>query len=112
MSKSMKKNFGSVGKALNADAREKRRRPSVGSATQSTRVNSVTVEMLREKEKDHILAVRLSRKRPAYQVQDDYSKWAMSHKKQADKIFFSYGEKDWLAQTHTSLQIHDTNHNI
>ena len=58
MSKSMKKNFDSVGKALkDAEAREKRRRPSVGSATHSTRVNLVTVEMLREKEKEHIFAI-------------------------------------------------------
>ena len=69
MSKKLKKNFGSVGKGLKEGSDEKRRRPSVGSVTQSTKVSSITMEMLKEKEKDQfILAVVLSGKRPAYQV--------------------------------------------
>ena len=69
MSKKLKKNFGSVGKGLKEGSDKERRRPSVGSVTQSTKVSSITLEMLKEKERDQtILAIRLSRKRPAYQV--------------------------------------------
>ena len=49
MSKKLKKNFGSVGKGLKDD--KERRRPSVGSVTQSTKVSSITLEMLKEKER-------------------------------------------------------------
>ena len=69
MSKKLKKNFGSVGRGLKDGSDKERRRPSVGSVTQSTKVSSITLEMLKEKERDQtILAIRLSRKRPAYQV--------------------------------------------
>ena len=68
MSKKLKKNFGSVSKGLReASDKERSRRPSVGTATQSTKRSSVTIELLREKEQT-ILAVRLVAKRPAYQV--------------------------------------------
>ena len=76
MSKKLKKNFGNVGKAMKQEERqqqqrdkEKRqkmlRRTSVGSVTQSTKVTSVTVELLGDKE--HILCVKLSHKRMEYQ---------------------------------------------
>ncbi len=76
MSKKLKKNFGSVGRGLKENSTssgggaEKTRRPSVGSVTQSTKVSSITMEALRERDRDQqtILAVRLSAKRPAYQV--------------------------------------------
>lgn len=69
MSKKLKKNFGGVGKTMKAEEKlkekKKMRRTSVGSVTQSTKVTSVTAEMLRDKE--HILCVRLSHKRMEYQ---------------------------------------------
>ena len=69
MSKKLKKNFGSVGKGLKEGSDKGHRRPSVGSVTQSTKVSSITLEMLKEKERDQtILAIKLSSKRPSYQV--------------------------------------------
>ena len=73
------KSFGSLGKKMKnltkmgkegktgkeeGKARQ-RRRSSVGSATQSTKTSSITVEMIRQR--SHILCVRLSPKRPEYQ---------------------------------------------
>ena len=72
MSKKLKKNFGGVGRGakLGEDKskekdKKRTRRTSVGSVTQSTKITSVTVEMLRDKE--HILCVRMSHKRTDYQ---------------------------------------------